>query len=95
MSGDKLGSKQTIILYNSLKKFENLIKKLNCLIKIERCDLVITSHRQLTGYIRSKRQTRKKTIITKQKQIIKKNNYRNEETQSLNQKQKQYRNFKF
>ena len=30
----------------------------------------ITPHRQTIGYIRSKRQTRKNTIITKQKQVI-------------------------
>ena len=50
MSKNNLGSKQTIILYN-------------CLIKNERYDLVITPHRQTVGsvgYIRSKRQTRKK-----------------------------------
>ena len=58
MSRDSLGSKQTIILHN-------------CLIRSERYDLVITPHRQTIGYIRSKRQTRKKTIIAKQKQIVK------------------------
>ena len=56
MSRDNLGSKQTIVLHN-------------CLIKIEKYDLVITPPRQTKRYIRSKRQTRKKTIITKQKQI--------------------------
>ena len=59
MSGDDLGSKQTIVLYN-------------CLIENKRYDLVITQHRQTIVYIRSKRQTRKKTIKTKQKQFIKK-----------------------
>ena len=59
MSRDNLGNKQTIVLHN-------------CLIKNERYDLVITAHRQTKGYIKSKRQTRKKTIITKQKQIIRK-----------------------
>ena len=58
MSRDNLGSKQTIILHN-------------CLIRSERYDLVITPHRQTIRYIRSKRQTRKKTIIAKQKQIVK------------------------
>ena len=53
-----LGSKETIKLHNSLNKKE-------------RYDVVITPHRQTIGYIRSKRQTRKKTIIAKQKQIIK------------------------
>ena len=46
MSRDNLGSKQTIILHN-------------CLIQHERCDLLITPHKQTVGYIRSKRQTRK------------------------------------
>ena len=59
MSRDNLGSKQTTVLQN-------------CLIKNERSDLLFTPHRQTKGYIRSKRQTRKKTTITKQKQIIKK-----------------------
>ena len=59
MSRDNLGSKQTIILHN-------------CLIRNERYDLVITPHKQTIGYIRSKRQTREKTIIAKQKQSIKK-----------------------
>ena len=58
MSKDKLGSKQTTTLHN-------------CLIKNERYDLVITPHRRIIEYIRSKRQTRKKAIITKQKQVIK------------------------
>ena len=58
MSRDNLASKQTIVLQN-------------CLLKNERYDLVITPHRRTIGYFRSKRQTRKKTIITKQKQIIK------------------------
>ena len=43
-----------------------------CEVKREICDLVITPHKQTIGYNRSKRQTRKKTIIAKQKQIIKK-----------------------
>ena len=58
MSRDNLGSRQAFVLHN-------------CSIKNERYDLLITPHRQTKGYIRSKRQTRKKTIITKQKQIIK------------------------
>ena len=47
MSKDNLGSKQTIVSHN-------------CLFKIKRYDLVITLHRQTSGYIRSKRQTRKR-----------------------------------
>ena len=58
LSRDNLGSKQRIILHK-------------CLIKNKRYDLVITPHKQTKGYIRSKRQTRKITIITKLKQIIK------------------------
>ena len=59
MSRDNLDIKQTTVVHN-------------CSIKNERYDLVIMPHRQTIGYIRSKRQTRKKTIITKTKQIIKK-----------------------
>ena len=58
MSRDNLGSKQTFVLQN-------------CLNKNERYDIVITPHRPTIGYIRSKRQTRKKTIITKREQINK------------------------
>ena len=59
MSRGNLGNKQTIILHN-------------CLINDERYDLVITPHRQSVGYIRTKRQTPRKKIINKQKQIIRK-----------------------
>ena len=59
MSRDNQGNKQTIVLHK-------------CLIKNLRYDLVITPHRQKIGYIRSKRQTQKKTVITKEKQIIRK-----------------------
>ena len=58
MSRDQ-GSKQTIILHN-------------CLTRNKKYDLVITPHKQTIGVLRSKRQTRKKTKITKQKQNIKK-----------------------
>ena len=44
MSLDNLGNKQTIKLHNCEKNNENY-------------DLVITPHRQSTGYIRTKRQT--------------------------------------
>ena len=54
MSRDNLGSEKTIVLHN-------------CLIKNERYDLVITPHSKTKGFIRSKRQKRKKTIIMKQK----------------------------
>ena len=58
MSKHNLGRKQTI--------------KLNkCLIKDERFDFVITPLEQTIGYIRSKRQTRKKTIISIKKKFKK------------------------
>ena len=59
MSRDDLGNKQTNIIHN-------------CLTNDERYDLVITPHRQTIGYIRTKRQTLRKKIINKQKQIIRK-----------------------
>ena len=59
MSRDNLGNKQTTIIHN-------------CIINDEKYDLVITPHRQSVGYIRTKRQTLRKTIINKQKQIIRK-----------------------
>ena len=80
MSRDNLGSKQTIILQK-------------CLIKNEKYDLVITPHRQTIGYIRSKRQTRKKTL-KQNKSKLSKEVFQKDEAQSQNQKQTQYRNFK-
>ena len=59
MSGDNLGNNQTLITHN-------------CLINNEKYDLVITPHKQSVGYIRTKRQTLRKKIINKQKQIIRK-----------------------
>ena len=59
MSRDNLGNKQRII-------------RPNCLINDERYNFVITPHRQSEGYIRTKRQTLRKKIINKQKQIIRK-----------------------
>ena len=59
MSRDNLGDKQTIILHN-------------CLINDEKYDLVITPHRQTIGYIKTIRQTLRRKIINKQKQIIRK-----------------------
>ena len=53
-----LGGKQTILLHD-------------CLIKDEGYDLVLTPQRQTIGYIRSKKQTQKITIIATQKQIKK------------------------
>ena len=59
MSRGSLGNKQTIILHN-------------CLINHDKFDLVITPHRQSVGYIRTKRQTLRKKITNKQKQITRK-----------------------
>ena len=59
MSLDNLGNKQTIILHNCEKNNEKF-------------DLIITLHRQSTGYIRSRRQTIKRKIFSKQRQITRK-----------------------
>ena len=59
MSLDNLGNKQTIILHN-------------CKINNKKYDLVITQHRQSTGYIRTKRQINKRKILSKQRQIPRK-----------------------
>ena len=59
MSLDNLGNKQTIILDD-------------CEINNEKYDLVITPHRQSTGYIRTKRQTIKRKILSIQRQITRK-----------------------
>ena len=59
MSPNNLGNKQTIVL-------------LNCEIKKEKYDLVITPHKQTIGYIRTKRQTIKIKILSKQRQITRK-----------------------
>ena len=59
MSLDNLGNHQTIILHN-------------CEINNEKYDLIITPHRQSTGYIRTKRQTIKRKILSKQRQITRK-----------------------
>ena len=57
MSRDNLRNKQRIILHN-------------CLINNDK--FIFTPHRQSVGYIRTKRQTLRKKIINKQKQIIRK-----------------------
>ena len=54
-----LGKKQTIVLHN-------------CKINNETYDLVITPHKQTIGYIRTKRQTIKRKILSKQRQITRK-----------------------
>ena len=57
MSLNNLGNKQTIVLHN-------------CEINNETYGLVITPHKQTIGYIRTKRQTIKRKIISEQRQII-------------------------
>ena len=59
MSFKNLGNKQTIVLHN-------------CEIDNKKYDLVITPHTQTVAYIRTKRQTLKRKIITKQRQITRK-----------------------
>ena len=59
MSLNNLGNKQTIVLHN-------------CKIKNETYDLVITPYKQTIGYIRTKRQTIKRKILSKQRQITRK-----------------------
>ena len=59
MSLKNLGNKQTIVLHN-------------CEIDNQKIDLVLTPHTQTVGYIRTKRQTIKRKIISKQKQITRK-----------------------
>ena len=59
MSLKNLGNKQTIVLHN-------------CEIDNQKYDLVKTPHTQTVGYIRTKRQTTKRKIISKQRQITRK-----------------------
>ena len=59
MSFKNLGNKQTIVLHNCEK--DN-----------QKYDLVITPHTQTVEYIRTKRQTIKRKIINKQRQITRK-----------------------
>ena len=59
MSLNNLGNKQTIVLHN-------------CKINNETYDLVITPHKQTIGYTRTKRQTIKRKILNKQRQITRK-----------------------
>ena len=59
MSLNNLGIKQTIVLHN-------------CKINNETYDFVITPHKQTIGYIRTKRQTKKRKILSKQRQITRK-----------------------
>ena len=56
MSLNNLGKKQTIVLHI-------------CKINNETYDLVITPQKQTIGYIRTKRQTIKRKILSEQRQI--------------------------
>ena len=79
MSRENLRNKQTFILQN-------------CIINDERYDLIINPPRQTLGYIRTKGQTIKKKVISKENEILE-NYFQNEETQSPNQKLMQYKIF--
>ena len=59
MSLKNLGNKQTIVIHN-------------CEIDNQKHDLVITPHTQIVEYIHTKRQTLKRTIISKQRQLTRK-----------------------
>ena len=59
MSLKNLGNKQTIVIHN-------------CEIDNQKYDLVITPHTQTVEYIHTKRQTLKRTILSKQRQITRK-----------------------
>ena len=59
MSLNTLGDKQTIVLHN-------------CKINNETYDLVFTPHKQTIGYIRTKRQTIKRKILSKKRRITRK-----------------------
>ena len=78
MSFKNLGKKQTIFLHN-------------CEKDDQKYDLVITPHTQTVGYIRTKRQTIKRKIINKQRQITRKrfsknrNAFSESETNSLDE----------
>ena len=54
-----LGNKQTIVIHN-------------CEIENQKYDLVITPHTQTVEYIHTKRQTLKRTILSKQRRITRK-----------------------
>ena len=72
MSFKNLGNKQTIVLHN-------------CEIDNKKYDLVITPHTQTVGYVRTKRQTIKRKIINKQRQITQKR-FSKKKTHFQNQK---------
>ena len=73
MSFKNLGNKQTIVLNN-------------CEIDNQKHDLVITPHTQTVGYIRTKRQTIKRKITSKQRHHTKKKDFQKIVTHFLNQK---------
>ena len=78
MSFKNLGKKQTFVLPN-------------CEIENQKYDLVITPHTQTVGYIRTKRQSIKRKIVSKQRQITRKrfsknrNAFSESETNSLDE----------
>ena len=78
MSFKNLGNIQTIVLHN-------------CEVDNQKYDLVITTHTQTVGYIRTKRQTIKRKIISKQRQLTRKrfsknrNAFSESEASSLNE----------
>ena len=88
MSFKNLGNKQIIVLHN-------------CEIDNKKYDLVITPHTQTVGYIRTKRQTIKRKIINKQRQITRKrfsknrNAFSESEANSLDEFFGLRNNFKF
>ena len=67
MSLKNLGNKQTIVIHN-------------CQVENHKYDLVITPHTQTIEYIHTKRQTLKRTILRKQRQITRKKISQNTET---------------
>ena len=71
MSFKNLRNKQTIVLHN-------------CETDNKKYDLVITPHTQTVGYIRTKRQTLKRKIITKQRQRFSKNRNAFSESEASN-----------
>ena len=73
MSFKNLGNKQTIVLHN-------------CEIDNQQYDLVITPHTQTVGYIRTKRLTKKRKIIKKNKNKSHKKDFQKIETHFQNQK---------
>ena len=65
MSLKNLRNKQTIVIHN-------------CQIENQKYDLVITPHTQTTEYEHTKRQTLRNTILSKQRQITRKDSQKTE-----------------